>query len=179
VGADRAEAVLGFLGPGAEGRLFVPESFWAAREWHGLMPGERELLLDELVIEPPEALAPLARRRPDLGGLGVLAARANGSTPVALVQGRRRPPGPLPCLGTRDAVLVRADAGAVIAPGGWTDLYALRTSFDRALGTREADMERDLIVATPLGRRTMVGLGAELGAAERGPGRGAVLGGGR
>lgn len=152
VGADRAEAVLGFLGPGADARLFVPESFWAAREWLGLVPGERELLLDELIIEPPEGLTSLARRRPDLRGLSVLAARASEGIAVALVRGRIRPPGPLPCLGTREAVLVRVDSPAVVAPRGWTDTYALRTSFDRALGVREADVERDVIVATPLAR---------------------------
>jgi hypothetical protein len=154
VNADRAEALVGFLGPFAEERLFVPESFWAAREWSGHLPGERELLERELTAEPIEALSVLARRRPDLGGLAVLAARAQNpaAVPVALVTGREAP-GPLPCLGTRTAVLVRADARAVCAPRGWTDLYALRTSFDRALGTREADVERDLIVATPIGAR--------------------------
>jgi hypothetical protein len=150
VAADRVEGVLGFLGPDAADRLFVPESFWAAREWQGLVPGERELLLDELSIEPPERLAVLARRRPDLGGLAVLAGRAADGVMVALTHGRRRPPGPLPCLGTREAVLVRADSPAVAAPRGWADRYALRAAFDRALGVREADVERDLIVTTPL-----------------------------
>ena len=152
VPADRVEGVLGFLGPGAASRLFVPESFWAAREWQGLMPGERELLLDELWIEPPERLIVVARRRPDLGGLAVLTERAAEGVMIALVHGRKRPPGPLPCLGTREAVLVRADSPAVIEPRGWADRYALRAAFDRALGVREADVERDLIVTTPITR---------------------------
>ena len=80
-------AVLGFLGPSAEARLFVPESFWAAREWHGLVSGERELLFDELIIDPPEALGVLVRRRPELSGLAFLAERG-------LLEGARaRPPG--------------------------------------------------------------------------------------
>ena len=155
VPVERVEGVLGFLGPSAEDRLFVPESFWAAREWHGLVPGERELLLDELLIEPPERASVLARRRPELAGLAVIAARAADGAMIALARGRRRPPGPLPCLGTREAVLVRADASAVIEPRGWADRYALAASFDRAIGVREADVERDLIVTTPLagGRR--------------------------
>jgi hypothetical protein len=153
VAADRAEAIAGFLGPGAADRLFAPESFWAAREWQGLVLGERELLDDELALDPAEPLASLARRRPDLPGLALLASRAPspGTTLVALAQGRRRPPGPLPCLGARGAVLVRSDARAVRFPRGWADRYALRTSFDRALGMREADIERDLIVASPIG----------------------------
>ena len=148
--ADRVEAVLGFLGPSAEGRLFVPESFWAAREWQGLVPGERELLLEELEIEAPERLSTAARRRPDLIGLGVLAARAAEGVMIALCRGRRTAAGPLPCLGMREAVLVRADAPAVIEPRGWADRYALSAAFDRALGVREADVERELIVTTPL-----------------------------
>lgn len=150
VASDRVEGVLGFLGPDVADRLFVPESFWAAREWSGHVPGERELLLDELWIEPPERLTLLARRRPDLRGIAVLAERAAEGVMVALTHGRRRAPGPLPCLGTREAVLVRADAGAVIAPRGWADRYALRAAFDRALGVREADVERDLIVTAPI-----------------------------
>ncbi|MFT3767358.1 MAG: ATP-binding protein [Minicystis sp.] len=152
VPANRVEGVLGFLGPGAASRLFVPESFWAAREWQGLVSGERELLLDELWIEPPERLVVVARRRPDLAGLAMLAARAADGVMVALAHGRKRPPGPLPCLGTREAVLVRADSPAVIEPRGWADRYALRAAFDRALGVREADVERDLIVTTPIMR---------------------------
>lgn len=147
---ERVEGVLGFLGPDAEARLFVPESFWAAREWQGLVPGERELLLDELVIEPPERAQVIARKRPELSGLAEIAARAAEGVMIALARGRRRPPGPLPCLGTREAVLVRADAPAVIEPRGWADRYALRAAFDRAIGVREADVERDLIVSTPL-----------------------------
>jgi hypothetical protein len=152
VAAERVEGVLGFLGPSAAARLFVPESFWAAREWQGLVPGERELLLDELWIEPPERLSVAARRRPDLGGIALLAARAGDGVMVALAHGRRRAPGPLPCLGTREAVLVRADSPAVIEPRGWADRYALRAAFDRAQGVREADVERDLIVTTPITR---------------------------
>src|SRR5206468_189338 len=66
VSPDRAEAIIGFLGPKISERLFVPESFWAEREWHGYVPGERELLEDELAIDGPESLANLSRRRPDL-----------------------------------------------------------------------------------------------------------------
>lgn len=149
VSPERVEGLLGFLGPGVTDRLFVPESFWAAREWQPYLPGERELLLDELRLEPPERLASLSRKRPDLPGLAALASRAADGVLVALARGAR-PPGPLPCLGTREAVLVRADAPAVAAPRGWADRYALRAAFDRALGVREADVERDLIVVTPL-----------------------------
>lgn len=148
--AERVEAVLGFLGPSAADRLFVPDSFWAAREWQGLVPGERELLLDELDIEAPERVSIAARRRPELAGLALLAARASDGVMVALSRGRRSPAGPLPCLGMREAVLVRADSPAVIEPRGWTDRYALVTAFDRALGVREADVEREMIVTTPL-----------------------------
>src|SRR5207302_165868 len=77
VSADRVEAVMGFLGPSAADRVFAPESFWAVREWQGLLPGERELLEDELHFDPPEALSTLARRRADLPGLALLAGRAN------------------------------------------------------------------------------------------------------
>jgi hypothetical protein len=133
-------------------RLFVPESFWAEREWHAFLPGERELLEDELSVGPVETLAGLARRRPDLAGLAVLLARLErpGDQAVALAQGRRRAPGSLPCLGTRRAVLVRADSPAVQAPRSWADVYALRIAFDRAMGTPEPDVERDLIVAAPI-----------------------------
>ena len=166
VGADRVEAVLGFLGPSAEARLFVPESFWAAREWHGLVSGERELLFDELVIDPPEALAVLARRRPELGGLAFLAERTRSaeSVSVSLSRGRRRAAGPMPCLGTQHAVLVRADAPAVMAPAGWLDRYALTTSFERALGMREAEVERALIVTAPITRPPLDGPGMTWGA---------------
>lgn len=153
LGPDRAEAVLGFLGAGAADRVFVPESFWAEREWHGYLPGEGELLDDELSIEPPEPLASLARRRPDLGGLETIVARTENPAAmiVALAHGRRRAAGPLPFLGTRRALLIHADAPAVRAPRGWIDLYALRAAFDRAAGVRETDVERDLIVASPIG----------------------------
>jgi hypothetical protein len=162
VGADRAEAVIGFLGPGAACRVFAPESFWAAREWQGLLPGERELLEDELSLDPPEALSAAARRRPDLAGLALLAARAARgpraeAITVVLARGRRRAAGALPCLGARGAILVRADAGAVRDPRGWIDRYALATSFDRALGSREADVERHLIVESPIARAGVAG----------------------
>ena len=58
--------------------------------------------------------------------------------------------GVLPCLGTRQAILIRDDARAVRSPRGWADLYALKMAFDRASGLREADVERGLIVAEPL-----------------------------
>jgi len=149
---DRVEALLGFLGPDVGTRLFVPESFWAEREWHAFLPGERELLEDELTIGPVETLAGLARRRPDLTGLSVLLARLErpGDQAVALAQGRLRAAGSLPCLGTRRAVLVRADSPSVQAPRSWADVYALRIAFDRAMGTPEPDVERDLIVAAPI-----------------------------
>jgi hypothetical protein len=154
VSADRVEAVVGFLGPGAAGRVFAPESFWAVREWQGLLPGERELLEDELSFDPPEALSSVARRRADLPGLALLVtrARAADAVTVMLARGRRAgpPPGALPCLGARGAVLVRADAEGVRAPGGWRERYALQTSFDRALGVREPEVERHLIVDSPL-----------------------------
>jgi hypothetical protein len=70
---------------------------------------------------------------------------------VALVHGRRRPAGVLPCLSTRRAVLIRSDADAVRDPRSWTDRYALLAAFDRASGIREADVERALIVAAPVG----------------------------
>ncbi len=152
VAPEMAQALLGFLGKDVGARLFVPESFWAEREWHAFLPGERELLEDELAIGPVETLAGLARRRPDLTGLGVLLARLErpGEQAVALAQGRRRAAGCLPCLGTRRAVLVRADSPAVQAPRSWADVYALRIAFDRAMGTPEPDVERDLIVAAPI-----------------------------
>jgi hypothetical protein len=155
VGADRAEAVLAFLGPGAAERLFSPESFWAAREWQGLLPGERELLEDELVLDAPEALSMAARRRADLPGLAGLCARVRSADAVTVVlaRGRSRPPGALPCFGARGAILVRADARAVRDPRGWADRYALDTSFDRALGAREADVERRMIVESSIAER--------------------------
>jgi hypothetical protein len=164
VSADRVEAVVGFLGAAATERVFAPESFWAVREWHGLLPGERELLEDELLFDPPELISTLARRRADLGGLAVLAARAaNGgradTVNAMLARGRRGPAGAMPCLGARGAVLIRADAAAVRAPRGWLDRYALETSFDRALGEREAEVERHVIVESPLARASGTGGG--------------------
>jgi hypothetical protein len=152
VSPDRLEGLLGFFGPDIAARLFVPESFWAEREWHAFLPGERELLDDELVIGPVESLAGLARRRPDLLGLSALVARVDrpGEQAAALAQGRLRAAGPLPCLGTRRAVLIRADAPAVQSPRSWADVYALRIAFDRAIGLPEPDVERDLIVAAPI-----------------------------
>lgn len=154
VNVDRAEAVVAFLGPGSGDRIFAPESFWAVREWQGLMPGERELIEDELFFDPPEALSALARRRADLAGLAVLVARSRSADAVTVMLGRsrRRPAGALPCLGARGAVLIRGDAGAVRDPHGWIDHYALGTSFDRAVGAREAEVERHLIVESPIAR---------------------------
>lgn len=161
VSANRVEAVVSFLGPRAADRIFAPESFWAVREWQGLLPGERELLEDELLFDPPEALSTLARRRPDLGGLAELAARARSANAVTVMLGRSRrgPTGALPCLGARGAVLIRADAPAVRDPRGWMDRYALSTSFERALGSREAEVERHLIVESPIARATGAGGG--------------------
>jgi hypothetical protein len=152
VSADRVEAVMGFLGPAAAERVFAPESFWAVREWQGLLPGERELLENELTFDAPEPLSTLARRRPDLPGLTLLAGRARSAegVTVMLARGRRAGAGAMPCLGARGAVLIRADADAVRAPRGWMDRYALETSFDRALGGREPEVERHLIVESPL-----------------------------
>ncbi|WP_437276252.1 ATP-binding protein [Sorangium sp. So ce375] len=175
---ERREALLGFLGPSVAERLFVPESFWAEREWQPHLPGERELLEDELEVDAPETLSALARRRIDLAGLPLLAARATSphTTMVALCRSRlqpdrgagaaaarrapgtpplpdapgRRPAGPLPCLGTRRLLLIRDDSAAVRRPSGWSDWYALRAAFDRASGVREADLERDLIVGEPV-----------------------------
>ncbi|WP_437965504.1 ATP-binding protein [Sorangium sp. So ce260] len=175
---ERREALLGFLGPSVADRLFVPESFWAEREWQPHLPGERELLEDELDFDPPETLAALARRRGDLAGLPLLLGRAASphTTMVALCRSRpqtepgagaaaarraagapplpeaawRRPAGPLPCLGTRRLLLLRDDSAAVRRPSGWSDWYALRAAFDRASGVREADLERDLIVGEPV-----------------------------
>jgi hypothetical protein len=162
VGPERVEMVLAFLGPAVAHRLFVPESFWAERQWHGFLPGERELLEDEFVLGPPMPLAELARQRPDLRGLPILVGRAGAADTrmVSLARTKRTAaPGPLPCLGSRRAILVREDARAVVSPSGWSDLYALRAAFDRAAGVREADVERALIVSAPLGqtepRRTM------------------------
>jgi hypothetical protein len=153
VGPERREAILGFLGSTIESRLFVPESFWAEREWQGFVPGERELLERELEIGPTESLSTAARRRSDLPGLQALLRRSERpeAVPVALVRGRRLPPGALPCLGVRHAILVREDAPSVCRRASWTEMYALRVAFDRASGMREPDLERELIVSEPIG----------------------------
>ncbi|MDI1477712.1 ATP-binding protein [Polyangium sp. y55x31] len=153
VGPERREPLIGFLGSNVESRLFVPESFWAEREWQGFIPGERELLARELEIDHAESLSSLARRRPDLPGIVELAHRAERpeAVPVALARGRKSAPGPLPCLGTRHALLVREDAPAVARRVGWAEQYALRVAFDRATGMREPDLERELIVSEPIG----------------------------
>ncbi|MDI1446234.1 ATP-binding protein [Polyangium sp. 6x1] len=153
VGPERREPLIGFLGSNVEARLFVPESFWAEREWQGFIPGERELLARELEIDHAESLSSLARRRPDLPGIVELARRSERpeAVPVALARGRKSAPGPLPCLGTRHALLVREDAPAVARRVGWAEQYALRVAFDRATGMREPDLERELIVSEPIG----------------------------
>jgi hypothetical protein len=152
VSPERVEVLVAFLGADTEAALFVPESFWAEREWCHYLPGEKELLERELELSPVESLESLALRRPDLGGLAVLAARAGNPATVAatLVRARSGSLGTLPCLGTRRAILVREDAAAVRQPRGWADLYALRASFDRAMGAREADVEREIIVGDPI-----------------------------
>jgi len=164
VSADRVEGVVAFLGPAAAERIFAPESFWAVREWQGLVPGERELLEDELLFDPPEPLSSLARRRADLAGLALCAARAAHArsaeaVSVMLARSRHGDPCALPCLGARGVVMIRADAAAVRAPRGWIDRYALQTSFDRALGAREAEVERHLIVESPIARASGAGGG--------------------
>jgi hypothetical protein len=153
VSPERREGIVGFLGPSVAPSLFVPESFWAEREWQGFLPGERDLLERELFIDPIESLSSLARRRPDLAGLSVLMRRTTRpeSVPIALTRGRRLPPGSLPCLGTRQAILLREDSHAVRRPVRWADVYALRVAFDRASGLREPDLERELIVSDPIG----------------------------
>lgn len=151
ISPDRREPLVGFLGAAAAPRLFVPESFWAERQWMASLPGERELLERELDVDPPDTLAVLAAARPDLAGLALLAARAPAAdmTVAALCRGRQRG-GPLPCLGARRVVLIREDSPAVQRPLGWRDWYALRVAFERAAGAREPDFERDLIVSEPL-----------------------------
>jgi len=154
VSIERREMLVGFLGSTIEDRLFVPESFWAEREWQGFIPGERELLDAELELTPVESLASVVWRRPDLAGLCALAPRVDRAEHilVTLARGRRLPPGPLPCIGVRQTILVREDAPAVRGLSGWSDLYALRVGFERACGTRESDLEREIIVNEPLGR---------------------------
>ena len=154
VSVERRELIIGFLGSTIEERLFVPESFWAEREWQGVIPGERELFDAELEYAPVESLASVVWRRPDLVGLCALAPRIDRADHVlvTLARGRHLPPGPLPCIGMRQTIIVREDASAVKGLSGWTDLYALRVAFERACGTRESDLERDLIVNEPLGR---------------------------
>lgn len=154
ISVERRELLVGFLGSTIEERLFVPESFWAEREWQGFVPGERELLDAELDMAPVESLASVVWRRPDLSGLRALAARVERAEHVlvTLARGRRLPPGPLPCIGVRQTIIVREDAPAVRGLSGWSDMYALRVGFERACGTRESDLEREIIVNEPLGR---------------------------
>jgi hypothetical protein len=154
VSIDRRELIVGFLGSNIEERLFVPESFWAEREWQGIVPGERELFEKELELSPVESLASVVWRRPDLAGLCALAPRVDRADHVliSLARGRRLPPGPLPCIGVRQTILVREDASSVKGLSGWSDFYALRVAFERACGIRESDLEREIIVNEPLGR---------------------------
>ncbi len=154
ISVERRELIVAFLGSVIEERLFVPESFWAEREWQGFVPGERELLEAELELSPAESLASVVWRRPDLAGLGALAPRVDRAEHVlvSLARGRRLPPGPLPCIGLRQAIVIREDAPAVKSLSSWSDLYALRVAFERASGLRESDLERELIVNEPLGR---------------------------
>lgn len=154
ISVERRELIVAFLGSIIEERLFVPESFWAEREWQGFVPGERELLEAELEMSPAESLASVVWRRPDLAGLGALAPRVDRAEHVlvSLARGRRLPPGPLPCIGLRQAIVIREDAPAVKSLSSWSDLYALRVAFERASGLRESDLERELIVNEPLGR---------------------------
>ncbi|WP_437753376.1 ATP-binding protein [Sorangium sp. So ce1389] len=122
---ERREALLGFLGPSVAERLFVPESFWAEREWQPYLPGERELLEDELELDPAETLSALARRRGDLAGLPLLLARAANphTTLVALCRSRLPPD-----RGGADAAAPRR------APGG----PPLASTFPEAAGRRPA-----------------------------------------
>lgn len=154
VSVERRELIVGFLGSTIEERLFVPESFWAEREWQGIIPGERELFEAELEFAPVESLASAVWRRPDLAGLCAIAPRVDRAEHVlvTLARGRQLPPGPLPCIGLRQTIIIREDASAVKRLSGWSDLYALRVAFERACGTREPDLERELIVNEPLGR---------------------------
>ena len=147
---ERAEAVVGFLGPHVASKLFVPQSFWAEREWYDYLPGETELVNEELFVDPPEPLSRAAARRPDLTGLGAIAGRAASDVTVALARARRAgPPGQLPCFACSGTVVIREDTASVREPRTWADLYALRAAFDRARGLREADVERAIIVSDP------------------------------
>lgn len=171
VSPERREALLGFLGPAIEPRLFCPESFWAEREWQGHLPGERELLARELDIAPTESLASVAVRRADLPGLTALARRAERpeTVPIALARARRPSSSShqsLPCIGTRQAILVREDSPSLARRAGWMDAYALRVAFDRASGMREPDLERELIVSEPIG---LDATAAERGLSDRRP----------
>src|SRR5262249_11087661 len=108
----------------------------------------------ELFIDRSDSLAKTARRRPDLRGLSLFLSRAARPDALIVALARSRsgaPAGPLPCLGSRRGVLIRDDAAAVQSPEGRRDLYALRAGCERGVGAREADVERDLIVASPLG----------------------------
>lgn len=169
VSPDRAENLAGFLGASIAAELFSPESFWAERQWQPHLRGERELLERELEVFAPTTIDKLARERSDLPALGMLAERArslawnSGATamhgdrgtpsappPVMLARprkGRSLEKPTLPCLGCRGVVLIREDAPQLRGRGGWADDYALRASFDRALGMREPDVERRLIVS--------------------------------
>ena len=150
VSPERAEAVVGFLGPHVASKLFVPQSFWAEREWYDYLPGETELVNEELFVDPPEPLSRAAARRPDLTGLGAIAGRAASDVTVALARARRAgPPGQLPCFACSGTVVIREDTASVREPRTWADLYALRAAFDRARGLREADVERAIIVSDP------------------------------
>ncbi len=112
VSADRAEAVLGFLGGRRHRAHLRARELLGGARVAGPPAGERELLEDELLFDPPEALLSLARRRADLAGLALLAGRARSvdGVTVMLARGRRAVAGALPCLGARGAVLIRADA---------------------------------------------------------------------
>jgi hypothetical protein len=152
VAPERVEALMGFLGAEIAERFFVPESFWAEREWHHYLPGEKELLELTLSVGASGSLDELARSRRELPGLAVFAARTPNpaAVNVVLVRSTGGELGTLPCLGTAHALLVREDAPALGRVLGWTDSYALRAAFDRAMGAREADVEREIIVGDPI-----------------------------
>jgi hypothetical protein len=152
IAPERVEALVGFLGAEVGERLFVPESFWAEREWHHYLPGEKDLLEAYLSVCGSGSLDELARAHRELPGLALLAARTPNPTAVnvVLVRSASAAYGTLPCLGTAHALLIREDAPALGRVQGWTDSYALRAAFDRAMGAREADVERELIVGDPI-----------------------------